>query len=115
MSTPYVGLKQVFGAAQVPKSETPWDPMNTPMTAASEDYRKEVKRRLIHALTTQFGIETIQVGPLVMKLTEAVPDRHLLKAVHYLLEQYKAEPDTSVDTALLTSCLKHLLAMQSQH
>lgn len=112
MSTPYVGLKQVFGKSKA-QGATPWTQAEaggaTPELTQTGDYRREVKRRLLQVLDQQLGVMSIQVGAFQMRLTPDVPDRHLVKATHYLIQQLKEESEPSPHVETLESCLVSLL------
>jgi len=98
MSTPYVGLKRVFAepaphsAWSVPSSAKLEEIVEemvqiTSSTFAAETRKERAKDQLIAFLSQDLGVEYITVGPLTMRLTSLVPERHLMKAAHYLLEQ----------------------------
>ena len=111
MSTPYVSLRQVLKQPLYSGSES-WAESadQTPeLTMNTADYRKEMKRRLIKVLETDLGVQSLQVGAFQMELSEDVPERHLLKATHYLLEQLRQEREPSKYISVLEECLTVLL------
>jgi hypothetical protein len=105
MSTPYVGLKQVFQETVVEKAN-PW--VETEKTPAENAVNPDIeaKSQLIQILEKDFGVLSIVVGAFQMKLSEEVPNKHLLKSAHYLLEQLKHEPHASSQRQLLEACLQ---------
>lgn len=108
MSTPYVGLKSVFQQTRF-TGESPWVKQDAPTPEHTGDARREAKRRLIRILETQLGVQTIQIGAFHMRLSEDVPERHLLKATYYLLQQMKEEAIPSPHIEPLETCLVNLL------
>ncbi len=115
MSTPYVGLNQVLQGFKSFANEdsNPWqsydENVSEELAMSSEDYLSEVKRRLIHILVSEFGVQTIQVGAFSMALSTSVPTRHLMKATHYLIEQYRQESSKENYLPVLEACLRLLL------
>jgi hypothetical protein len=108
MSTPFVGLKRV--AQSLPfDGQTPWASAASDNPDSSTSHRSEARRRLIQVLETRLGVQSIQVGAFMMRLSEEVPERHLVKATHYLMEQLRQEAEPSQSAAVLEECLRTLL------
>lgn len=110
MSTPYVGLKQVtrFSPFEGNSSWLDQDPAVSPEETIDNRYQS-AKQDLLHLLEHEFGIEAIDIGMLRMRLTEVIPDRHLMKATQYLLEQLRLEAKPSKHLASLEHCLQRFL------
>jgi hypothetical protein len=110
MSTPYVGLQHVMKSSQpgqgipevFPLDEHPSVPQHT------GDYRRAVKNRLIRLLEERFEVQSVMVGAFQMKLSDAVPEKYLLKASEYLLEQLKKDPEPGALATMLENCVQTL-------
>lgn len=106
MSTPYVGLKKVFQESVADKSKVSIETEKKQQESPEKNHQ-EAKRQLIQILEKDFGILSIVVGAFQMKLSEEVPDKQLMKATQYLLEQIKHEKDTSPKRQLLEAGIQH--------
>jgi hypothetical protein len=108
MSTPYVGLKRVVQKTR-PEGQSPWVTMDAEESGRVAPTREEAKARLIRILESQLGVQTLQVGAFQMKLGPEVPERHLLKASYYLVQQMKEEAEKSPLIETLEECLIQML------
>lgn len=66
---------------------------------------QDAKKQLVRCLREQLGVQSVQVGRFVMKLSENIPEDALKEACHDLLFLYRQDGSLNELTMALENCL----------